>query len=133
MRTQRKEYNMSLTATFRGRWRDGSDGRLTVVKKHFNAALDVVDAIQKERATLANDKFLSDLGKSQKLVAFAKSKATEVAKAIRSVEIGRAKMAEARAALIPSVKDKTDVAGALLRREERDRLSKLEPKDISPS
>jgi hypothetical protein len=62
---------------------------------------------------------LSDHGRRQKLQDFAKAEAGHVAKAKRALAAAQEAQAQQRNALLPTVKDKANVASAMLRQEAR--------------
>jgi hypothetical protein len=115
-----------LSAALKKQWLPKFDTHSAVIRKHFDQALGVAESIGAKRAELAGDKNLSDVGRQQKLTEFAKAEAVRVAKAQRTLETARKSIGDKRDALVPSVKDKTDVAGALLRREQRDVLRTMD-------
>jgi hypothetical protein len=116
----------TLSETLKTRWLPTFDGHSAVIRKHFDQALGVVETLGAKRAELSTDKNLSDVGRAQKLNEFAKAEAARVAKASRTLDTARKTISEKRAALVPSVRDKTDVAAALLRREQRDILRTMD-------
>jgi hypothetical protein len=90
-----------------------------VARRHFHQVLDARDAIEAKRTELAADKTLSDLGRRQKLQDLAKGQAGHVAKAQRALTAARDKMRDQRKALMPTVRNKADLASAMLRQEAR--------------
>lgn len=116
----------TLSETLKSRWLPTFDTHSAVIRRHFDQALGVVETLGAKRAELRTDKNLSEIGRAQKLNEFAKAEAARVAKASRTLDTARKTISERRAALVPSVKDKGDVAGALLRREQRDILRTMD-------
>ena len=112
---------MSATKALKGRWRPELDKHpaAVVVRKHFHRILDSVDTLAAERSRLAADNTLSDIGRAQKLQKVAVEHAGPIAKAMPAIEAGRQAVEKQRVALTPSVKDKRDVASAMLRQEIR--------------
>lgn len=119
-----------LSRTLKSRWRPNFDTHSAVIGKQFDQVLGVADSISAKKTELAGDKHLSDIGRAQKLTEFAKSEAVRAARASRTLDMARQTISEKRAALVPGVKDKTDVAGALLRREQRDVLRTMDSADM---
>jgi hypothetical protein len=119
-----------LSDTLKSKWHPNFDGHSAVIRRHFDQSLNVVDSIGAKRIELDGNKSLSDIGKKEKLVEFAKSEAARIAKATRTLKTARENISARRAALVPGVRDKTDVAGALLRREQRDVLRKMNSGDL---
>ena len=124
---------MSVTAALKGRWHKGLDKHTTslTAKKHFDAVLKSAEKIAEMQTELAGDNTLSDIGRAEKLKAFATSEAPHVAKAARALEFGRDSIRNQRAALLPVPKDNKDVVAAMLRREQRDYLRTLSPAEMT--
>lgn len=124
---------MSVTAALKGRWHKGLDKHPTslTAKTHFDAILKSAEKIAAAQTELAGDKTLSDIGRAEKLKAFATSEAAYVAKAARALEFGRGSIRNQRAALLPTVKDTKDVVAAMLRREQREYLRTLSPAEMT--
>jgi len=94
---------------------DQYDGLGLAARKHFHDALDVHDVIAARRTELANDKRLSDVGRAEKLRETAAAEASRVTKAQRALATARDKVRDGRKALTPTVKDRGDIAAAMLR------------------
>jgi hypothetical protein len=112
----------TLSDNLKSRWLPSYDAHSGAIRRHFEQALKLIGSVDAKRTELAGNKSLSDIGKKEKLAEFAKGEAATLAKAARTLQTARENVNARRAALVPSVKDKTDVAGALLRREHRDVL-----------
>jgi hypothetical protein len=125
---------MSVSQALKQRWnseRLDKHPLAAMVRKHFHGVLDVRDKIEAKRSELAADKTLSDLGRRQKLTELAKGEAKHVAKAQRAFAVARDKMRDQRRALMPTVKDKANVAAASLRQEIRAAMKGLPRADIA--
>jgi hypothetical protein len=112
----------TLTQTLKDRWnseRFDKHGLGLAARKHFHDALDVHDVIAARRTELANDKRLSDVGRAEKLRETAAAEASRVTKAQRALATARDKVRDGRKALTPTVKDRGDIAAAMLRQEVR--------------
>jgi hypothetical protein len=120
----------ALSDTLKSKWHPNFDKHSEVIGRHFGQSLGVIDSLSAKRTELDADKNLSNIGRKEKLAEFAKSEAARVARAARTLETARENINARRAALVPGVKDKTDVAGALLRREQRDVLRTMDSAGI---
>lgn len=118
---------MDITAALKERWKaDKHDRQIgAVLRPHFHRALDAMMQLRERRDEIEKDKNLSDTGRAAKLRDAAKGEAKLVGKAKRTLEAARAKLAADRLALVPGVKDKTDVAAAIRRQEIRTTLSAM--------
>jgi hypothetical protein len=116
-----------ITQPIKARWNatkhDKNIGAL--LRPHFHRALDAVNELRTKRAEIDKNTHLSEAGRLAKRREMAKEEAQRVGKAVRAHDAAVAKIAADRNALIPGVKDKTDVAAALRRQEIRATLSSM--------
>jgi hypothetical protein len=112
---------MSLTNELRSRYLPKFDKYSVskAVKPHLWAALDAIDQIAEMRATIDADKMSSQLGKTQQLRDFAPTLAPAVAKARGAIAGAKEAIERQREGLMPRVKDRNDVASAMLRSDFR--------------
>jgi hypothetical protein len=110
-----------LSNALRRQWRPDLEkhGVAKVARKHFDSALDLADILSAKRAEIDADKTLSDIGRTQKLAAFAAAEAPRVAKAMNAVTAAKDAVRKQRLALTPAVKDPNNLANAMLRQEVR--------------
>lgn len=94
-------------------------GIVRTVKPHFSVAFDLIESINKKRADVNSDKRLSDVGRAGEIQAFAATKASTLVKARTAVSAAKEALQKQRVELAPAVKDKKDIARALLRQEVR--------------
>jgi hypothetical protein len=113
MTTMRKELE--------SRWLPEYDkhGIVKTVKPHFTAAFEMIDSIDKKRAEVNADKRFSDVGRTDEMQKFATTKAPALVRARTAVSAAKDALQKQRVELAPSVKDKNDIARALLRQEVR--------------
>lgn len=101
-------------------------GTLLSLRKSFHKMLEATDQLNTNRVDVEKNTHLSDVGRRD---ALRKHAATETAPSIARARhaLGRveARLAERRQSLLPMVKDKGDVAAALLRREIRESITKV--------
>jgi hypothetical protein len=115
---------MSISSQLKSRWRPEYDkhGVALAARAHFHAALDVAEQLTAKRAALAADTRWSPAGRAAQLMTLATAEAGRVTKGARALAVARDQVRAQRAALLPTIADKTDVASAMLRKEYRDIL-----------
>jgi hypothetical protein len=112
----------SIYDPLRARWLESYDAnpRLAPAKKHFDAVLSTLTSLETKRAELAKDANLSPVGRAAKAKEFAAKEIVPViARAVNAIAANERHLDARRKALLPSVKDPTNVAAALLRSEMR--------------
>jgi hypothetical protein len=92
------------------------------LRPHFVAALSALDQIRAKRSAMQADKNLSDVGRAEQLREFAPTMAPAIAKARGAVSAVKDQIAQQRANLVPRVKNKSDIAAAILRSDTRNFL-----------
>jgi hypothetical protein len=125
---------MSLSNSLKSRWKPEHEkhGIVAAMRPHFHRALDIREQLQAKKAALATDNHLSEHGRRQVLRDFAATDAARtVARATRALSKAQDKVREQRMALTPAVKDKGNVANALLRQEIRASLRGKTPGQLA--
>lgn len=129
----------TLEESLRGRWPESYDKnpRLSPVKKHLEASLSSISMLATKRAELAKDANLSPVGRATQMKDFgAKEVVPTIARATNAIAAYERHLDSRRKALLPSVKDPTNVAAALLRSEFRAHIASkptmLFEKDVDP-
>lgn len=119
----------TLKTALTGRWKPeyAKHGISVAVRKHFDSVLNLVDTLDAKRAAIEADRNLSDIGRAQKMREVAIAEAPVLVKAQRGMETAQGLVRKQRLALTPTVKDKTDLAAAMLRQEVRSLLRSKEP------
>lgn len=105
------------------RWGNGGYDKhplAATLRPRFHHALDVAATLTATRAELAGDKNKSDVGRANALRDFAAKEAPRVTRARRALTHAQGTVRNQRLALTPTVRDKKDIAAAMLRREIRE-------------
>jgi hypothetical protein len=114
-----------------GEWRWEHRGALEIFSKGHRAFLDLTDLARSVEAAIAPIKSSADLteaGKRKALAEWVKQEAVpKLTYARDAISAARGKAAERRAGLKPTAGDRTDVVGALIRKDIRDHFAKLDP------
>ena len=100
---------------------------LPTVTAAIERAMVVHDKLADEHSTLAADLQLSDLGKKSKIGKVVLANVHEVIRIRAAAAKAKDALAKRAAALQPPPIDRTDVAGAVLRGQFRDRIAKMSP------
>jgi hypothetical protein len=116
---------MSASKELKSRWLPKYDVHSLPIRKQLHNVLDAHDSIAAKRLELRADPNLSDVGRAGKLKEFAATEASRFAKASRTLEMAKSKSSSNKLALLPAVKDRTDVVGFLARQEQRVYLRSL--------
>jgi hypothetical protein len=104
-------------------------GIVKAVKPHFAAAFGLIESINKKRSEVNADKRLSEVGRAEEIQAFAATKASTLVKARAAISAAKDAVQTKRLELAPAVKDKKDIARALLRQEIRSLMRSKTPAD----
>lgn len=122
----------SLAQQLAGQWKAdwSKNTRLGPAKAHFDRVLAVQEKLAAERDRLAKNLDLSDTGRLASLRKFAEKEVVpHVAKAIRAIDQNETHLQRRRMSLLPTVKDPTNVAAAILRSEMRGHIAAMKPGD----
>jgi hypothetical protein len=113
------------------RWdRAGKGGVTSAMQPHFAKLLSTTENLRKQFDEIGADKMLSEAGRADKRSKASEALAPVIAQAGRTIETARRALDEQRRALLPKVRDKTDVAAALLRQEIRADLRTKSPGEM---
>jgi hypothetical protein len=124
---------MTIADALHQRWKASYDKLpiASAARPQLQRVLDAAETVRAKRAELAADSNLSDRGRATKLMEFAATAAPRIAKAKRVLETARETVERSRLALVPTVKDKNNVADAMLRAEIRAVLRTKAPGEIA--
>jgi hypothetical protein len=120
---------MSLISELRSRFHPAYEKHATskATKVHLWAATAAIEQIAAKRIEIGQNKNLSDAGKAGEVRDFAQSLAPAVARARGAVAGAKRAIARQREALVPLVKDRNDIAAAMLRAEMRSFMRNMRP------